>query len=560
MSKINSITLEVISNGLLSIAEQMGVILTKTAYSTNIKERKDLSTGIFDADGRLLSLAQHIPIHFSSLFGAVSETLKRWDKSEIYDGDVYIANDPYYGGGSHLPDIALVRPVFSEGKLIAFVVNNGHHADRSRRGPTIFDEGLRIPIVKLYEKGKLNKDIYDLILLNFQLKEERRGDIQAQLITNQFGADKVVELCKKIGLETYLEFCEEWIRYGERKARTAIRNLPDGTYRFEDILDDDGMGNENLAIKLALPIDGDRISVDFNGSHPQVPGPYNCVRSALLATVYYSVKCLLDKTIPANSGFFDSIEVICDPGSFVCASEPAPCFDRETTTQRLADVIFGAFAQIDPENVIAAGCGAVTFFSIAGQDTRSGKPYVYVETIGGGNGARYNKDGLDAVQVHMTNSSNLPIESLEMEYPLLVKEYALEEDSGGPGKYRGGLGIRRSICILPESQDTVLGAASTERSKTKPWGLMGGLGGATSYLDVIHEGEKINSTDKVRNVPLEPGDEVTLVSAGGGGYGAPEARETAKVLKDYDEGKISLDTMKSCYPAAYKAYNKEETT
>ena len=413
MSKINSITLEVISNGLLSIAEQMGVILTKTAYSTNIKERKDLSTGIFDADGRLLSLAQHIPIHFSSLFGAVSETLKRWDKSEIYEGDVYIANDPYYGGGSHLPDIALVRPVFYEGKLIAFVVNNGHHADRSRRGPTIFDEGLRIPIVKLYEKGKLNKDIYDLILLNFQLKEERRGDIQAQLITNQFGADKVVELCKKIGLETYLEFCEEWIRYGERKARTAIRNLPDGTYHFEDILDDDGMGNENLAIKLALTIDGDRISFDFNGSHPQVPGPYNCVRSALLATVYYSVKCLLDKTIPANSGFFDSIEVICDPGSFVCASEPAPCFDRETTTQRLADVIFGAFAQIDPENVIAAGCGAVTFFSIAGLDTRSGKPYVYVETIGGGNGARYNKDGLDAVQVHMTNSSNLPIESLK---------------------------------------------------------------------------------------------------------------------------------------------------
>ncbi len=550
MSNINSITLEVISNGLLSIAEQMGVILTKTAYSTNIKERKDLSTGIFDADGRLLSLAQHIPIHFSSLFGAVEKTLERWDKSEIYEGDVYIANDPYSGGGSHLPDIALVRPVFYEGKLIAFVVNNGHHADRSRRGPTIYDEGLRIPIVKLYEKGKLNKDIYDLILLNFQLKEERRGDIQAQLITNQFGADKVVELCKKIGLKTYLDFCREWISYGERKARTAIKNLPDGTYYFEDILDDDGMGNENLAIKLALTIDGDRIKFDFNGSHPQVPGPYNCVRSALLATVYYSVKCLLDKTIPANSGFFDSIEVVCDPGSLVCASEPAPCFDRETTTQRLADVIFGAFSKIDPENVIAAGCGAVTFFSIAGQDSRSGKPYVYVETIGGGNGARYNKDGLDAVQVHMTNSSNLPIESLEMEYPLLVKEYALEEDSAGPGKYRGGMGIRRSICILPESKDTVLGAASTERSRTKPWGLQGGMGGATSYLDIFHEGKKTNTENKVRNVPLETGDVVTLVSAGGGGYGSPAERDIEKVKLDYEEGKISLETMKHCYPAA----------
>ena len=550
MSKINSITLEVISNGLLSIAEQMGVILTKTAYSTNIKERKDLSVAIFDADGRVLSLAQHIPIHFSSLFGAVEEALKRWDKSEIYDGDVFIANDPYSGGGSHLPDIALVRPVFFEGKLIAFVVNNGHHADRSRRGPTIYDEGLRIPVVKLYEKGKLNQDIYDLILLNFQLKEERRGDIQAQLITNQFGADKVVELCKKIGLDTFNEFCREWLKYGEKKARTAIAALPDGDYEFEDILDDDGSGNRDIKIRVKLSINGDRILFDFSGSHPQVTGPYNCVRSALLATVYYSVKCLLDKTIPANSGFFDSIEVKAEPGTIVCASEPAPTFDRETTTQRLADVIFGAFAKIDPKNVIAAGCGAVTFYSIAGHDARTGKPYVYVETIGGGNGARYNKDGLDAVQVHMTNSSNLPIEALEMEYPLMVEEYALEEDSGGPGKYRGGLGIRRGIRIMPDSLDTSLGAASTERSRTKPWGLMGGLGGATSYLDVCHEGKKINTENKVRNVPLEAGDTVTLVSAGGGGYGDPKERDREAVLRDYREGKISPETIKSCYPQA----------
>ena len=280
------------------------------------------------------------------------------------------------------------------------------------------------------------------------------------------------------------------------------------------------------------------------------------MRSALLATVYYSVKCLLDKTIPANSGFFDSIEVKAEPGTIVCASEPAPTFDRETTTQRLADVIFGAFAKIDPKNVIAAGCGAVTFFSIAGQDARSGKPYVYVETIGGGNGARFNKDGLDAVQVHMTNSSNLPIESLEMEYPLMVEEYALEEDSGGPGKYRGGLAIRRGIKILEDSKNTVLAAASTERSRTKPWGLMVGLGGATSYLDIRREGEKINDQNKVRNVPLETGDTVTLVSAGGGGYGAPSERSIESVKRDYEEGKISLDTIKACYPAVIKEENQ----
>ena len=263
----------------------------------------------------------------------------------------------------------------------------------------------------------------------------------------------------------------------------------------------------------------------------------------------------MTKPFRPTPDFFDSIEVKADPGTIVCASEPAPTFDRETTTQRLADVIFGAFAKINPENVIAAGCGAVTFFSIAGQDARSGKPYVYVETIGGGNGARYNKDGLDAVQVHMTNSSNLPIESLEMEYPLLVKEYALEEDSGGPGKYRGGLGIRRTICILDESHDTMLAAASTERSRTKPWGLMGGLGGATSYLDIRHDGVKINEQNKVRNVPLQTGDTVTLVSAGGGGYGDPAEQDPEKVRRDYEEGKISLETMKTCYPAAIKEEN-----
>ena len=254
MKEINSITLEIIANGMVSIAEQMGVTLTKTGYSTNIKERKDLSVAVFSPKGKLLALAQHIPLHFSSLSGAVEILTEKYKPEDIHEGDVFIANDPYSGGGSHLPDIVLLRPVFYQGKLVAFMVNTGHHADRSRRGTTVYDEGLRIPVVKLYDRGKLVQDIMDLIMLNFQMKYERHGDLNAQILTNQFGADKLVELIDKIGLDTYEEFCKKWLEYGERKARIAISELPDGEYSFEDYMDSDGAGNEDLLIKVKVTI------------------------------------------------------------------------------------------------------------------------------------------------------------------------------------------------------------------------------------------------------------------------------------------------------------------
>ena len=429
MKEINSITLEIVANSITSIAEQMGVILSKTGYSTNIKERKDLSVAVFDRNGKLLSLAQHIPLHFSSLSGAVEVLTQKYDIDDIHEGDIFIANDPYSGGGSHLPDIVLLKPVFYEGELVAYMVNTGHHADKSRKGTTIYDEGLRIPVVKLYNRGVLVKDVMDLIMLNFQMKYERHGDLNAQIITNQFGADKLVELIDKIGLDTYDEFCIKWLEYGERKARLAITELPDGEYHFEDFLDDDGAGNKNLLIKTRITIKGDSITFDFTGTCRQVSGPYNCVPCALKATVYYSMMSILDNTIPANSGFFESINIIAEAGSLVWATEPAPTGDRETTAQRIADVIFGAFAKMDPTRVVAAGNGAMSFFSFSGTDARSGQPYIYVETIGGGSGARYNKDGLDAVHVHMTHTSNLPVEALEMEYPLMVEKYALSENS-----------------------------------------------------------------------------------------------------------------------------------
>lgn len=538
MKEINSITLEIISNGITSIAEQMGVILAKTGYSTNIKERKDLSVAVFSPQGKLLSLAQHIPLHFSSLSGAVEVLTKKYKIEDIHNGDVFIANDPYTGGGSHLPDIVLLKPVFYQGKLVAYMVSTGHHADKSRRGPTIYDEGLRIPLVKLYSKGELVQDVYDLILLNFQMKYERKGDLNAQMISNQFGADKLIEFIDKIGLDTYEAFCEKWLEYGEKKARIAIAELPDGEYCFEDYMDDDGAGGGKVLIKTKVIIKGNQITFDFTGSAPQNKGPHNCVPCALKATVYYSMLAILDKSIPANSGFFDSINIVAEPGSIVWAQEPAPTFDRETTTQRIADVIFGAFAKIDPKLVTAAGNGAMSYFCFSGTDKRTNNPYVYVETIGGGFGARYNKDGLDAVQVHMTNTSNLPVEALEMEYPLMVEKYALSENSGGAGKYRGGMGVVRAIRILEESADSMLVSASTERSVSRPWGLEGGQGGGNASIRVLREGEEIINHPKPRNVVLQKDDVVEMVTAGAGGYGPVSERDPELLRRELREGII----------------------
>lgn len=538
MKEINSITLEIISNGITSIAEQMGVILAKTGYSTNIKERKDLSVAVFSPQGKLLSLAQHIPLHFSSLSGAIEVLTQKYSEKEIHDGDVFIANDPYTGGGSHLPDIVLMKPVFYHNKLVAYMVNTGHHADKSRKGPTIYDEGFRIPLVKLYSKGELVRDVYDLILLNFQMKYERKGDLNAQMITNQFGADKLIEMIDKIGLDTFEEFCVKWLEYGEKKARIAISRLPDGEYSFEDYMDDDGAGGGKVKICTKVTICGERITFDFTGSAPQNKGPHNCVPCALKATVYYSMLSILDKSIPANSGFFDSIEIVAEPGSIVWAQEPAPTSDRETTTQRIADVIFGAFSKMDPKLVTAAGNGAMSYFFFSGTDKRTQQPYVYVETVGGGSGARYNKDGLDAVHVHMTNTSNLPVEALEMEYPLMVERYSLSENSCGAGKYRGGMGIVRTIRIMEESEDSQLISAATERSVSKPWGLEGGGGGGNAGIRIYRDGNLLMDHPKPRNISLKTGDIVEMVTAGAGGYGSVSERDPELLKRELKEGII----------------------
>jgi N-methylhydantoinase B len=517
---MDRITLEVIGSALLSVAEEMGTALIRASYSSNIKERWDCSTAIFDREGQVIAQAEHIPMHLGSLLGIVQEILRRYPPGRLAPGDVFAANDPYSGGGTHLPDITLASPVFVDGELLGFAANIAHHADRTgERIRSIYDEGLRITPIRLVEAGRVREDVMELLLANFALPDQRRGDFRAQIAANRLGERRLLELCRRYGAATVKAASDACLAYGERKIRAAIAGLPRGTYRFRDYLDGDGVREGPIPISVAIHVEGDRIRLDFAGTGPQCAGDLNVVWLALLATVYYALKAILDPTIPANGGFYRAIEVEAPQGSIVNALPPAATGWRTQTCQRIADVIFGALAPVLPERVPAAGNGANSAWVFSGVNPRSGRFYVYLETLGGGAGATAHADGLDGVQVHITNTSNLPVECLEMEYPLFVEEYALVDGSGGAGRFRGGLGIRRTIQVL-DHEAQFLG--TLERAHIPPWGLQGGGPGGCGTL-VVNPGTAgaQRLPPKVWGHPLKPGDRVRIITPGGGGYGSP---------------------------------------
>jgi N-methylhydantoinase B len=528
----------VIGSALVSIAEEMGEALIKASYSSNIKERQDCSTAVFNLGGEVIAQAEHIPMHLGSLIMIVQEILKRYPVASLRDGDVFVGNDPYTGGSTHLPDITVASPVFHDGQPVGFVANIAHHADGSgRETRTIWDEGLRIPPIRIVEGGVLREDVMELLLLNFHLPRERRGDFRAQFAANRIGGERLRELLTRYGRQTCEAAMWELLAYGERKIRAALGRVPDGVYRFEDFMDDDGAGGPPVPIRVAITVRGGEIALDWTGTGPQVPGDINVVYLALVATVYYALKALLDPTIPANGGFYRAIRVDAPEGSIVNARPPAPVAWRTQTCQRIADVVFGALAPALPGDVIAATNGANAAWVWSGVDPRTGQYYVYLETIGGGSGARGTKDGLDGVQVHITNTSNLPVECLEMEYPLLVEEYALVPGSGGDGRWRGGLGLRRTIRVRG-GDATFLG--TLERARLAPWGLFGGGEGGRAAL-VLHEGSGTERPldPKIAGLRLVEGDAVTIVTPGAGGYGPPSERAPDLVARDRREGKVA---------------------
>ncbi|MCB1491788.1 MAG: hydantoinase B/oxoprolinase family protein, partial [Rhodobiaceae bacterium] len=420
---VDPITVEVIGNALASIVEEMGESLIRAAYSTNIKERRDCSTALFDAHGRTLVQAEHIPIHLGSFIGLIDAIYERVDLDQIADGDVFIGNDAYTGGGTHLPDIVLAAPIFVDGTLTAWAVNLAHHADFVDRAHAhIFQEGIRIPPVRLYRKGELQQDLLDTVLLNCQVPRERLNDLRAQMAANRTGIARFKALCDKYGAPTVTAAADALLDYAERRMRAGIATIPDGTYVFEDRFDCNELDGE-MPFRLTLKVDGDDLYLDFTDNPPQVRAGLNMVRTALLATVYYAVKTVVDPDAPPNAGLYRPIHVESKPGTILHATEPAAVDGRMQASARVVDLVHGALAQAVPERLIAACNGTCIAAVFSGVNPKTGSYYVYLETIGGGFGARATKDGLDGVHVHTTNTSNLPVEALESEYPLVVERY-----------------------------------------------------------------------------------------------------------------------------------------
>ncbi|MBW1699465.1 MAG: hydantoinase B/oxoprolinase family protein [Deltaproteobacteria bacterium] len=538
---LDPITVEVIESAFASLVEEMGESLIKASYSTNIKERRDCSTALFDARGQTLAQAEHIPIHLGSLIGIVEEVLKRYPEHSISDGDMFIGNDPYAGGGSHLPDMVVVSPVFVQGRLMGFVSNLAHHADFMDRGHAhIFQEGLRIPPIKIFHKDELQEDILNLILYNCQVPDERRGDFQAQFAANKLGIKRFHELCRRFGADTVCEAGAASLDYTERKTRVAISDIPDGVYSFRDRFDSPDL-SEILQLQVAIKVRNDEMQLDFSGNPPQGRHGLNIVWTALLATVYYALKTLIDPTIRPNAGFYRPIKVVAPRGSILNCCEPAAVEARTQTCQRVVDLIHGALAPVIPERVTAAHNGANTAIHFGGIHPRTNRYYTYLETLGGGFGARATKDGLDGVQAHITNTSNLPIEALEQEYPLMIERYELIQDSGGPGRWRGGLGLLREVKLLETECSFHF---SGTRLQTAPWGLFGGHEGGRAEIIIRRASDKKRADG---NALLFPGDSVIVKTAGGGGYGPPKERCRQLVKRDLREGKISKQKAKEIY-------------
>ncbi len=535
---IDPITVEVIGSALSSITEEMGEALVRASYSTNIKERRDCSTALFDVNGDTLCQAEHIPMHLGSFIGMLPHILKRHPVSELRPGDVFIGNDAYEGGGTHLPDFVLLEPIFVERELVAWAVNTAHHADFADRGHAhIYQEGLRIPPVRLYRAGVLQTDVQELILLNCQVPRERLSDLRAQMAANRLGVERMTALCAKYGRDVVLAAGAALLDYAERKMRAGIAAIPDGTYRFADVYENLEVP-QDLAMSCEITVAGDEMRLHFDAV-PQVRAGLNMTYTALLATVYYAVKSLVDRSMLPNAGLARPLTVTATPGSVVSCVYPAAVNGRCSTCQRVVDLILGALAPALPDRVIAATNGANTAALFDGRNP-DGSPWIYLETIGGGSGARAGKDGLDGVQVHMTNTSNLPLEALETEYPLTLVRYELVDGSGGPGRFRGGMGLRRVYRAEVECRLRVDGS----RLRSSPWGLDDGSPGARAVFDFG------GSIEERGVVTLRPGQLVELVTAGGGGYGAPARRDPDAIRRDVAEHRISAEEAREIYGLA----------
>jgi len=542
---IDAIALEVFSNRLLAIAEEMGRRLVRSSFSPNIKERRDCSTALFAADGRLIAQAAHIPIHLGSLFGAVQAIVEKFPLERMRPGDAFIANDAYLCAGTHLNDISIVEPVFVDGRVQYFSACIGHHTDVG--GPTpgsiapdaasIFEEGIRIPATQVVRAGVVDRGLIELIAHNTREPDVRILDLDVQIAVSSFGAARLADLAAREGGPETAVLADALVDYARRRLAVRIQDLPDGEYSHTVWMDDDGLGGDPLPIRANVTVRGDSLSFDFEGTGPQSRGGFNLLPSGVMATVGYAVKALLDPDLPPNSGLFQAIQLDIPEGTILNPRFPAAVGARTTTCQKLASAIFAALQPALPaERAMASSHDILASMVFAGARPDGGA-YVYLETIGGGNGALVGMDGMDAAHCHITNSLNTPAEAVENAYPLRVVEYALAPDSGGVGQTRGGMGLVREIEAVGQPASF---SSRGDNFKTAPEGFAGGGPGGRARVVIGPETAAPVVVDtKQRRLPLAPGARIRLETPGGGGLGPPAKRADRALAEDLADARIS---------------------
>lgn len=518
MKGFDPIELELYKNIFVSISEEMGAVLGRTALSPNIKERKDFSCALFNQKGETFAQGSHIPVHLGAMPLSVQAALKA---CKFERDDLVILNDPYRGG-THLPDITCISPVFVDKNPAFFVANRAHHSDVGGMTPgsmplatEIFQEGLIIPPLKIIQKGKLDKDIFNLILANVRTPEERKGDLMAQIAANEKGKERLKEIIRKYGLKKILDYTSIIQDYTEKILRETLKEIPDGKYDFTDYLDDDGISSKPVNISVVIGIKNDEACIDFSSSSPQVEGSVNANFAVTCSAVLYVFRSLIEEDIPFNTGLMKPLKIKAPSGLIVNAQYPAATAGGNVeTSQRIVDVLLGALSKAIPNKIPAASSGTMNNVAFGGYDSKVEKNFAYYETIGGGMGASLDFPGISGVHTHMTNSLNTPLEALENYFPLRIKKYCLRKRSGGKGKNNGGEGIIREYEFFVPTQVTII----SERRKFSPYGVLGGKEGKKGKNILFSQGKKTILNSKV-NLKVNPGDVLRIETPGGGGYG-----------------------------------------
>ena len=545
MAKIDNVTRAVIANNLQWITEEMNEYLVKSAFSSNIKVRRDCSCALYDAQGNLLAQGMFIPVHLGIMCNTLKEELKVHPGETLKDGDALIHNDPYMMG-SHLWDTMIFKPIFYDGKLFAFTGSLAHLVDMggspvSYVNKTIYEEGLRIPGVKILSQGELQEDIVRLITTNVRTPYEVKGDLMAELAANYRGEERLKALAEKYGVDTLKEYFDAILDYSEAGMRAAIEKIPDGKISNEGFIEHDGIQDANIRIKATIEISGSDVFVDLEGTDPPAAGGVNSPWSMTLSGAYYAIKAVLGAEVLTNSGAYRAIHVAKPSTETILNPQPPHACAGCTILppKRLADVMIGAFAQLVPERVCAcdADWASATF---VGFDPRANRYFSYIETYGAGRGAKHNEDGSSGHHTHTTNTANAPTEMIELEHPFIVNEYSLVNDSGGAGRYRGGLGMKRRMTCLTDMSVSLM----ISHRRLSPYGLFGGMDGAKEYGLVEYPD---GTQDSITSAEVPAGSLVTIQTGGGGGWGDPLEREDAQIESDVLNDYISVENAKKLY-------------